>query len=313
MSMKQRYNFKQFGEDYKKQEDEKRGYVKDSSMWRPEFKDGVCNATIRFLPDPSGTPFVKYQDHSTEYKINGAVKKRWKKCINTFGKEGCPFCAKSWELHESTFKTDKDYGMKLIRKEHYISNILVIKHEARPEDEGKVFKFDFAAVSQKYFSKAMPTDDDRKAPDFSEFWPCDPIGGANFYLVSKKNGNFANGTAIPNYAESRFLNQSSICKTDEELDKLEAQTFDLSGYLNRDEYPSNEDALKDLEEILLSWGLESKEEKTDSQSFVFGDLDDGGDIPDFSFDSTTPDLPLNIDGSDDSDAFLDDLLNTTSK
>jgi len=293
---KYRFDFTEVKEKLKK-DDEKKGFTKDERFWRPVFKDGVCSALIRFLPAPDGTPFVKYLDHSFDYTNDKKEKKKyWKKCINTFGYEKeCPICKKSWEYHESAFESDKKEGKKLCRKEHFVCNLHVIKHSDRPDDEGKTFLYDMAPVIAKYKQKMFPTDKDKEAPDFIEFVPCDLFDGADFFLTSKENGKFDNGTSIPSYAESRFMPQKAFMGGDEaKIDAVMDKSVLLDEFIDPTKYPTNDEVIAlvghvfgmSIEEREEEGGGEPEEPETGEGLDNFFGSGEDDQIPDFGSDST---------------------------
>lgn len=291
---KKRFDYSEFGEKYQKEEADKKGFTKDERFFKPVLKDGVCAVQFRFIPAPDGTQFIKYQDHSFDYTTATGKKRYWKKCINTFGKCDCPVCAKSWELHESSFKKDNELGLTYCRKEHYISNIYVIKHAARPEDEGKVFLYDFAPVKGQYMSKAFPSEVDKQAPDFVQFYPCDEYEGADFYLTSVKQGEFSNGTAIPQYKASRFLPQSAFLGgVEKKIDEVFAMAHSLDEFMDKSTYPTNEEVVSILGSAIL--GIASNSDDT---------VDTG--TTDNIFDPTD-DVPFYPSPSSSSEASVDDL------
>jgi hypothetical protein len=122
----------------------KKGFKKDERFWTPDKKK-AGTYIIRFLPDAKGRkngdlPFVKLLHHAFKYIAGGQTKWWIENCVNTFGYDReCPICAKSWEYKDSNFEKDKKLAGEWCRKLTYISNILVVKNTANPEDEGKVF------------------------------------------------------------------------------------------------------------------------------------------------------------------------------
>ena len=135
------------------------------------------------------------------------VKKYWiRNCINTFGYEkDCPVCKKNMEYWNSAFESDKKLASQRKRKLNFVSNILVIKNPANPDDEGKVFLYQYG---QKIYDKMkqlmFPSDEDMLDPDFKSFIPFDLEEGADFLLKVKKQGDF------PNYDDSKFSGQKPL-------------------------------------------------------------------------------------------------------
>jgi hypothetical protein len=298
----------------KQKDEEPKGFEKDTRFWKPSLAgDKERSYLIRFMPDPSGITSVKYQDHSFDYYIGETKKKYWKKCINTFGfDKECPICKQSWEYKDSAFENDKKLGGERCRKLHYVSNIYVIKDDYNPENNGKVFLYDYGkSVFDKLNSKSNPTAEDLKDPEFVKFFPSDFFEGADFFLKIKEKGKFPNGNQIPNFEESKFLKQSSFLGGDE--DKIEAQ-FDLTVALDefRDEskYPTNEEVIKQIGFVL---GLapappdsKPKNESSSGSAGLFGDAPED-DIPDFTPDDPSDDNDAPPFDADEDDTFFADM------
>jgi hypothetical protein len=321
MAGKFKFDFTEVKEKMKAEEN--KGFEKDDRFWRPVFKDGVSSALIRFLPAPDMTMFVKYQDHSFDYIDQKKEKKRyWKKCLNSLGKNDCPICKKSWEYHESAFEQDKKRGKELCRKEHYITNIYVIKHAARPEDEGKTFLYDMAPVIKKYNQRVFPSDADKAAPDFVEFIPCDFYDGADFFITTAKNGEFANGGAIPNYAESRFMPQSAFLNgNDDKIEEIFNKVHALDEFRDPSQFPSNEEVLKLIGHYI---GMAPEETSVEEEGGDSGEdntnfFNSDDEIPEFNFpdssdtkeETKTDDIPFDTsdDSPDNDDAYFNEILN----
>lgn len=137
-----KWNFDWAGvKDKIQKENAKKGYEKDTRFWEPtKDSDGNGFATIRFLPDQEGNPYVKYYTHSFNFLKNGEKKWWIKNCINTFGyDEECPICKKNQQLYNSAFDSDKQIAGSRKRKLVYVANVLVVKDSGNPENDGKVF------------------------------------------------------------------------------------------------------------------------------------------------------------------------------
>ena len=255
------------------------------------FKEGICSAIFRFLPDslsPDGVPYTKVCEHSFDYVPANSKEKRryWRRCINTLGKNDCPICSKFWEYKNSAFESDKKEATKYNRKEKYMCNIYIIKHQARPEDEGKIFLFDCSPVIQKYKKQLFPTDADKAHPKYKDFIPYDFDEGANFYLTSIAQGTFANGTPIPNYDKggSDFLDQSAFLGGDDnKIEEVMKGVYSLTEFREESSFPTNEEVIKIVGHMFGMSTMESSEQEdnsddsTDNSNF-FGSDDD---IPNF--------------------------------
>ena len=230
----------------KEEKEKKKGFEKDTRFWRHTADDqGKAAAVIRFIPDKDGNPFVKYYTHSFDYMVDG-VKKYWiRNCINTFGYDkDCPICKKNMEYWNSPFEQDKKLASQRKRKLVFVSNILVIKNPANPDDEGKVFLYQYG---QKIYDKMkqlmFPSDEDMLDPDFKSFVPFDLEEGADFLLKVKKQGDF------PNYDDSKFSAQKPL-GDEKKIDSIMGKTYELSEFMAPEKFPENTETIKTLGTIL---------------------------------------------------------------
>lgn len=194
-------------------------FEKDPAEWTlTTDKAGNGSATIRFLPardvDGEVVPFQKIYSHSFKDAATG----KWyiENCPTTIGRgyDDCPVCRANSALYEAGQKGDKLAEAKAIqrsRKLSYWANIVVIKDDANPDANGKVFKYRFG---KKIFDKIIAA----TAPELEDESPInvtDVFEGANFLLKVKKVGDF------PNYDDSKFSSKTSALFDGDE-EKLKA-------------------------------------------------------------------------------------------
>lgn len=232
-------------EDVKSSE-KKKGYEPDSRFWKPTVDDkGNATAVIRFLPDKEGTPFIKFYSHNFNYMVDG-VKKYWiRNCINTFGYDKeCPICKKNQEYWNSSFKSDKDIASQRKRKLNFIANILVVKNPNKPEEEGKVFLYQFGQkIYDKIKDKMFPSDEIKALGEYDEYVPFDLYEGANFKLVQVKQGEY------PNYDKSEFGKQTPV-GSDKQINVVMEQTHPINEFIADDKFPTNKEVIEKLGAIL---------------------------------------------------------------
>lgn len=200
-----------------------------NSGWKDERfynlkQDGQGNgwAIIRFLPAPAGEPTDWVQVFNHRFKVGN----RWfrENCPTTIHGFGtCPVCEAMgplWEGSESEKKIASTRG----RKKDFITNILVVKDVAQPENEGKVFLFKFGVkIWDKIKAKIMPDEafGDQPVPVF------DPWGGANFRLKVKKVKDFNN------YDDSAFDSPSAMFDGDDsKIEEAWGKCYSLQAYLD---------------------------------------------------------------------------------
>jgi hypothetical protein len=228
----------------KKVEDLNSGsFAKDERYWFPvQDKAGNASAVIRFLPPSEGedAPFVRLFSHG--FKGPGG----WyiENSPNTIGQD-CPVTPFYFDAKDSG---DEKLANKLSRRMGFISNIYVVKHAARPEDEGKVFLF-------KYGKKIFDKLNDKMTPPDADMEPIDPFNlwtGANFRLRIKKVGEFNN------YDGSEFDPPSPLTE-DEALEKIWKSQYKLAPEIAADKIKPFDELKKKLYKVL---GKDPSEEAT---------------------------------------------------
>lgn len=236
-----RHTFDWSGVKEKIKAGEKKTYEKDARFWKPTVDEkGNASAVIRFIPNSDMTPFTQVYTHNFNYMQDG-VKKYWiRNCVNTFGYDReCPICKKNMEYWNSAFESDKKIASDRKRKLEYISNILVIKNPANPEDEGKIFLFKYGKkIFDKINEKMSPTAE-MKALGKKEFVPFDFYEGANFLLVQTKQGDY------PNFDKSEFADSKPL-GTDAQIDLVMSKAYSLEEFTAPDKFPTNEEVIQKL-------------------------------------------------------------------
>lgn len=282
----------------------KKGFQADPRFFKlqPDEK-GNATAIIRFLPDSTMTPFVKYYTHNFKYVLDGTTKYWIRNCLNTFGYEKeCPICKKNQEYWNSAFESDKVIASQRKRKLVFTANILVIKNPNNPDLEGKVMLYSFGQkIYDKLKDKMFPSDEVKALGEgmYEEYIPFDLENGANFKLVQVKQGEF------PNYDKSEFGKQAPL-GTEAKIDSVMKQVYDLSEFMADDKFPTNDEIVTKLGKLL---GLSKSDTttstaltETDTLEDISTNLLDDQDIPDF----TPPSDPdsTSTDDEDDADFFL---------
>ncbi len=214
----------------------------DDRFWRPvQDKAGNGFAIIRFLPAPAvdgdeGRPWIKRFTHG----FKGPTGKWYiENSLTTIGQPD-PVSELNSALWNSGNEADKEVARAQKRKLVYTSNIQVLKHPARPEDEGKIFLFNYGKkIFDKISQKMHPELEDEEAMNAFDFWT-----GANFRLKVKKVAQF------PNYDDSSFDNSTALNSDDSELEKLWKSEHSLLALLNPDQFKSYEELKRRLEYVL---------------------------------------------------------------
>ena len=170
-------------------------------------KEGNGSAVIRFLPPVNGDELPWVRTYSFGFK---GPTGRWylNESPNTIGLPD-PVAERNQADWASGDQAMQDEVRKRKRQTKYISNILVIKDPAHPENEGKIFLFKYGKkIHEMIASKAKP-----EFADDDPMYVWDLWDGANFKLRIKTVASY------PNYDSSEFMSKSEVFGGDE--DKLQ--------------------------------------------------------------------------------------------
>lgn len=214
----------------------------DERFWQPtqDAKTGLGSAVIRFLPTTDGddAPWVEVFNHGFKNEETG----RWfiEECPSTMGAD-CPVCAATrplWNGTEADKKIAKDRG----RRRNYISNILVIKDPANPENDGKVFLFKYGKqIFDKIVAMIKPSFEDETPINPMDFWQ-----GCDFKLrIHKNEGGYRS------YDKSAFDQPSALYDGDDEkLEALWKSQHKLSEFKSPEKFKSFDDLKKKYDEVV---------------------------------------------------------------
>lgn len=264
----------------------------EGKMWKPtRDKAGNGFAVIRFLPAPSGedVPFVRLWDHGFQGPTG-----LWyiENSLTTLDRDD-PVSEYNSKLWNSGVEDDKAEARKMKRRLKYVSNILVISDPSNPQNEGKVFMYQYGA---KIFGKLQelmnPQFEDETAADPFNMWE-----GANFRLKIQKVAGY------PNYDKSAFDTPSAISDDDSELERIFNEAYSLRELVDPKNFKSY-DELKTKFYRVLALGESASSPSTAS------DVDDldmsnfGGNSPEPTLNvmpeaqSTAPSMSMDDDDDD---------------
>ena len=218
------------GSDNKRQENE--------NLWKPTVdKAGNGYAVIRFLPAEAEVPWVRYWDHG----FKGPTGKWYiEKSLTSLGEQD-PLGEYNSKLWNSGNEEDRDQVRKQKRRLHYVTNIMVVSDPSAPENEGKVFMYQFG---KKIFDKIQ----DLMQPQFPGETPVDPFdlwGGADFQLKIRQVEGYRN------YDRSEFKGPEPLLDGDEvQLQALLNQLHDINSFVDPANYKSFEQLQTKLFEVL---------------------------------------------------------------
>lgn len=217
----------------------------DENFWKPTIdKAGNGSAIIRFLPAPEGedVPFVRYWDHG----FQGPTGKWYiEKSRTSIGEKDpvAEYNSKLWRESDNDESPQRKQARKQKRREHFVSNILVVKDPGNPENNGKVFLYSYG---KKIFNKCNelmnPVDD-----GIEEVKPVNPFdmwNGADFYLRIRQVEGYRN------YDKSSFGDSKPISDDDDYLESIYKQEHSLKSFVDPTTYKSFEELEKRLNEVL---------------------------------------------------------------
>lgn len=217
----------------------------DENFWKPTIdKAGNGSAIIRFLPAPDGedVPFVRYWDHG----FQGPTGKWYiEKSRSSIGEKDpvLEYNGKLWRESDSDESPQRKQARKQKRREHFVSNILVVKDPGNPENNGKVFLYSYGKKIFNKLNELMnPVDDGIE--EVKPINPFDMWGGADFYLRIRQVEGYRN------YDKSSFGDVRPISEDDDELERIWKQEYPLKPFIDPANYKSYEDLEKRLNEVL---------------------------------------------------------------
>jgi hypothetical protein len=261
------------------QESTKRSYA-DDRYWSPIVdKNNNGSAIIRFLPgilvkdanNPNyNSPYVQsllrsgHVDGEPQYEPSYV--RKWTHGFkgpnglwyiennrNSLGTKEEAVDDPCTDYNSDLWKTNdaehREQARKQKRKLLYISNIYVVKHAARPDDEGKVFLF---AYGKKVFDKIVEAMDGATEEESEPLQVFNLWEGANFSLKIKNVEGFRN------YDSSKFLTPKPLKDDDDELEEIFNQEHSLLDEVGLDKFKSYDALQKHLNRVL---GLVVEEEE----------------------------------------------------
>jgi hypothetical protein len=218
----------------------KSSYSDDDNFWKPTVdKAGNGYAVIRFLPSKTEDelPWVQYWDHG----FKGSTGRWYIEKSRTSINEADPLSEYNSYLWNTGHEEDKETARNQKRRLHYVSNIYIVSDPSAPENEGKVFRYQYG---KKIFNKIS----DVMNPEFEDETPINPFDlwdGADFKLKIR------NVEGYRNYDKSEFSSPSPLLNGDDEkLETIFNGLLDLSKYTDAKEYKSYEELLRKLNEVI---------------------------------------------------------------
>ena len=212
----------------------------DDRFWVPAVdKAGNGFAIIRFLAPPKGEelPWVRIWSHG----FQGQSGKWYIENSLTTINQNDPVSELNTKLWNSGSEADKETARKQKRKLNYITNILVVKDSANPENEGKVMLFRFGKkIFDKIKDVSQPQFEDEKPINPFDFWE-----GANFKLKIR------NVEGYRDYDKSEFADKSALFDGDDEkLEELWKKEHGLKEFVERKQFKAYDQLKARLDKVL---------------------------------------------------------------
>lgn len=211
----------------------------DTRFWKPTVdKAGNGQAVLRFLPAPAGEelPWVRIWDHG----FQGPTGKWYiENSLTTLNKPD-PVAELNSELWNSGIEANKDIARKQKRRLSYVSNVLVVRDPANPENEGKVFLY-------KYGKKIFDKIKDVMQPTFEDETPVNPFDlweGANFKLKIRQVEGYRN------YDKSEFDGTTALDDNEDKLEQVWKQTHSLAAFLDPTNFKTYDELKAKLNQVL---------------------------------------------------------------
>lgn len=210
----------------------------EDKYWKPEVdKAGNGYAIIRFLPAPGGEdlPYVRIFDHGFQGPGGWYIEKS----LTTLGEKD-PVSEYNSQLWNSGIEANKELVRKQKRRLSFVSNILVVKDPAHPENEGKVMLFKYGKKIWDKIELAM----NPEFEDEQKINPFDMWEGANFKLKIRKVEGYRN------YDKSEFEAAAPISEDDDQLEAIWKQEHSLAELVDPKNFKSYDELKARLHKAL---------------------------------------------------------------
>jgi hypothetical protein len=211
----------------------------DDRVWKPTVdKVGNGYAEFRFLPAPEGEdlPWVRYWDHGFKGPTG-----QWyiEKSLTSIGQQD-PVGELNSTLWNSGHDEDKETARRQKRRLHYVSNIYIVSDPGNPDNNGKVFLYQYG---KKIFDKIM----DVMQPAFQDETPMNPFDfweGGNFKLKIRQVEGYRN------YDKSEFAGASVLYEDEAKLETIYNMMHPIGEWADPANYKSYDELKKKLDMIL---------------------------------------------------------------
>lgn len=215
---------------------------KDPRFFVPgKDKEGNIAVVIRFLPSPDSPAVVEKATHF----IKGEHGKYQEYCPKAYGKS-CPACSMAGKAYGDG---DKNAYKKWGNSSKYIGNIAVINDINNPENNGKVFLWEFGATVYKQIdAKINPQNALTKSSIVFDYKT-----GENYNLVGKRD-EFREPVSGKMIEFDSFKDGSGFVGkvelTDEEIESFDKQLKDMAEFLPENNLKSWNELKEKLDAVM---------------------------------------------------------------
>jgi hypothetical protein len=170
--------------------------------------------------------------------------------LTTLGQKD-PVSEYNSQLWNSGIEANKEIARKQKRRLTYVSNVLVIKDPANPQNEGQVRLY-------KYGKKIWDKINDQMNPEFEDETPLNPFDlweGANFKLKIRKVDGFSN------YDKSEFEASTPVDDEDSKMEELWKTEHSLSEFTDPKNFKTYSELKEKLDRVLgITTGTAEKDD-----------------------------------------------------
>lgn len=245
----------------------------DETYWTTKHvggSDGVGEAVVRFLPAPPDGQGGQEPDDTVKY-FQFSISKKGKFYINrgrnTLGRDEADpaneYNMSIWAREDLT----KEQKKKLLvnRAEYYIANVYIVKDPNKPENEGKVLRWQFGRqIYNMIHEQLFPEfESDKPVPVFDPELGADFIFRINHKMVPDRVTG--ENKRIPTYENSKFANPS-IRWTLDEFDPIWNKCHSLQSEIAPDKFKSYEELKKQFDRVMGA--EESSEVRNNTKTYT---------------------------------------------
>ena len=241
---------------------DKKDYT-DQRFWKMQLTDAIGSALIRILPNPSGEmPWVEVQ----KYSFRGPGGWYIQNSRRTINEKDPVYDYNNQQWNDVGTEEAKEgcRGRKIQKK--FIANILVEKDVANPENNGKVFLWEFGPQIMNMITALSNPEKDELGDTKEPVFVWDYEEGCSLAYKATQKMKSADGKWVPTYEKSEFKKPTPLCGGDEDkIEELLGKCYDLSEFVDPKNFKSYEELQKNLYRALGIAGSSKKaQEQEDS-------------------------------------------------